>query len=192
MLGLSFASRNPAAVSKLVLIGCGTYDPTTRAHMRGLVQERLGPERCRRVAELEALVASETSESGREAALQQIGSIHAQIESYAAIAEETPGPEPLPPDPHGYAETWQDVVRLQSEGVEPQAFSRIRAPVLMLHGDHDPHPGPQTRDLLRRYIPQLEYVELERCGHEPWQERYARAVLISTLGDWLERAQRMP
>src|SRR3954465_13461954 len=44
MLGLSFASRQPAAVSKLVLVGCGTYDEAARSRMRDAIQERLGPE----------------------------------------------------------------------------------------------------------------------------------------------------
>jgi hypothetical protein len=27
---------------------------------------------------------------------------------------------------------------------------------------------------LRKYIPQLEYLKLERCGHEPWREQHAQ------------------
>jgi hypothetical protein len=30
----------------------------------------------------------------------------------------------------------------------------------MLHGADDPHPGAITRDDLRPFLPQLEYVEL--------------------------------
>ena len=86
-----------------------------------------------------------------------------------------------------HVETWGDVLRLQRGGVEPQAFRSIVAPVVMLHGDADPHPGTATRDLLRRYIPHLEYVGFERCGHEPWRERQARDHFLRVLRQWIAR-----
>jgi pimeloyl-ACP methyl ester carboxylesterase len=95
-------------------------------------------------------------------------------------------PEPF--DAAAYEQSWDDMLRLQSEGVYPRAFAAIRAPVLMLHGDHDPHPGPMIRDGLAPYLPQLEYRELARCGHSPWDERFARDAFFAALTPWLERA----
>jgi pimeloyl-ACP methyl ester carboxylesterase len=91
-------------------------------------------------------------------------------------------------DEAGYHETWADVLRLQRERIEPEAFRAIGARALMVHGDADPHPGPATRDLLQRFIPQLEYVELERCGHEPWRERHARECFLELVRGWILRA----
>jgi pimeloyl-ACP methyl ester carboxylesterase len=187
MLGLSFASRHSPAVSKLVLVGCGTYDKVARARMRDSIQQRLGPERRQRIVELEAKLVGETSPVQREAALQQIGTIRSDLETYCPVGNEADQSGLLPLDPDGHTETWNDVIRLQDAGIEPQTFSQICAPVLMIHGDHDPHPGTATRDLLRRYIPHLEYLNLDRCGHEPWREQYARESFAATLCDWLER-----
>jgi pimeloyl-ACP methyl ester carboxylesterase len=189
MLGLSYASRYPAAVSKLVLVGCGTYDEATRALLHNAIHQRLGPEGRERVAQLTAQLVGETTAVQREAALQRLGSIHAGLETYAPIENEndTDPAELLPLDPEGHTETWNDVIRLQRTGIEPQTFSQIRAPVLMVHGDYDLHPGPATRDLLRQYIPQLEYLNLQRCGHEPWREEHARESFAAALCDWLAR-----
>jgi pimeloyl-ACP methyl ester carboxylesterase len=93
----------------------------------------------------------------------------------------------LPFDEVGHTETWQDVLRLQREAIEPQIFSRITARSLMIHGAQDPHPGAATRDLLRQYIPALGYLELERCGHEPWRERHAAEPFFSALTEWLAK-----
>ena len=41
----------------------------------------------------------------------------------------------------------------------------------MLHGAYDPHPGRMIHANLRQYMPQHEYREYSRCGHEPWMER---------------------
>jgi pimeloyl-ACP methyl ester carboxylesterase len=110
------------------------------------------------------------------------------IESCDLLPEQSETADRLLPDAVGHVETWNDVLRLQREGIEPQAFSAITARVLMLHGDTDPHPGAATRDLLRQYIPHLEYQELERCGHEPWRERHAASRFIELLRDWVGRS----
>ena len=88
-------------------------------------------------------------------------------------------------DARSNKEVWDDVVQLQEAGTYPAAFSAIKSPVLMLHGAHDPHPGPMIRDSLLRHIPHLEYVELDRCGHDPWRERYGREEFFRVLRKWL-------
>jgi pimeloyl-ACP methyl ester carboxylesterase len=187
MLGLSFASRHPNAVAKLALVGCGTYHVDDRAQIIATVRERLGAEEQRLVSELEERLAHESNPAVREAALAQLGAIHSRLQSYALIDDRVEEVQDPPLDAIGHVQTWNDVLRLQREGVEPAAFTRIRAPVLMLHGSFDTHPGRATRDRLRQYLPQLEYVELERCGHEPWREQHARAEFAAILGDWLEQ-----
>ena len=86
----------------------------------------------------------------------------------------------------GHGETWHDVLRLQAEGIEPAAFAAVTAPALMVHGSADPHPGPSTHETLRRHMPQLDYVELERCGHIPWFERHGREPFLEALSPWLD------
>ena len=87
-------------------------------------------------------------------------------------------------------ETWSDMLRLQSEGIYPKAFSNIESPVLMLHGQYDPHPGKMIRDSLIRHIPQLEYCEWERCGHYPWIERATRDDFFMSVCEWLTTKTR--
>ena len=92
-------------------------------------------------------------------------------------------PEPF--DRTAHTETWDDMLRLQRERIYPRAFSAIRSPVLMIHGDHDPHPGGMIRDSLRPHLPQLEYRELRRCGHSPWTEQFARDEFLTSIEAWL-------
>jgi hypothetical protein len=61
----------------------------------------------------------------------------------------------------------------------------------MLHGNYDPHPGPMIRESLRPFIRRLEYLELDRCGHSPWLERFARTEFFMTMKSWLA-AKRGP
>lgn len=76
-------------------------------------------------------------------------------------------------------------MRLQEEGVYPAAFAAIDAPVLMLHGAADPHPGRMIRASLEPHLSQLEYREWERCGHYPWLEKAVRDEFFAVLRGWL-------
>jgi len=102
--------------------------------------------------------------------LGELGATYMKVESYDLLETE-PASDELPLDEAGHNETWNDVLRLQQEGIEPAIFRTISARVLMIHGDIDPHPGALTHELLRQFIPGLEYIQLDRCGHEPWRER---------------------
>jgi pimeloyl-ACP methyl ester carboxylesterase len=182
MLGLSFAAAHPEVVRSLVLVGCGTYDEESRAAYERRMQERLGADGRARMDELRARLAAVSSPDEADTILAARGRLAGHAMDYDAITDDTDLP---PADANGHEETWADVLRLQAEGTEPAAFAAITAPVLMLHGDTDPHPGPSTRDVLQRYVPQLEYVELARCGHTPWLERHARADFLTHLTTWL-------
>jgi pimeloyl-ACP methyl ester carboxylesterase len=88
-------------------------------------------------------------------------------------------------DAQAHHETWDDMMRLQAEGIYPGAFAAIKVPILMVHGTFDPHPGRLIFAGLRPYLPQLEYRELERCGHYPWLERAAADGFFALVREWL-------
>jgi pimeloyl-ACP methyl ester carboxylesterase len=148
------------------------------------MEARLGAEGRRRMEELRRELEAAPTGEARDELLTARGALAGRAQAYEPI-EATDDLPSLPADARGHEETWNDVLRLQTEGVEPAAFAAIRAPVLMLHGDADPHPGPATRDVLRRSIPQLEYIELARCGHTPWLERHTRDAFLTYLRPWL-------
>jgi pimeloyl-ACP methyl ester carboxylesterase len=182
MLALSFAARYPGHASAIALVGCGTYDEASRADYERTMVERLGPERSARLAVLRRRLAQARDRDRCRQLFAAIGTLAGAAQAWDPLEASDDLAEP---DPWGHDETWADVVRLQEAGVEPAAFGSIRGPVLMLHGDRDPHPGAATRDLLRRFVPQLEYIELEACGHAPWLERRARIPFLALLREWI-------
>lgn len=185
MLALSFAAAHPGWARSLALVGCGTYDPATRESFQRAVGERLGEEGRRRLDELSGRI--EAAWSGAEA--DRLLGLLRDLMTEAMSCEPIPGfDDPVLMDGRGHGETWADVLRLQAEGVEPAAFAAISCPVLMLHGDDDPHPGPATFDLLQRCIPQLQYRGFPRCGHRPWAERHAREPFLAALRAWLDES----
>jgi pimeloyl-ACP methyl ester carboxylesterase len=181
MLALAYAAEHPNRLEALVLIGCGTFDTGTRAQLEATRTERINGDLRKRLDALEREYASPDER------LRAMGRLYRQIDSYDLIACED---ETVSCDAQAHIETWNDMLRLQAEGVHPAAFANIYLPVIMLHGAYDPHPGRLIRDGLKHYMPQLEYVEFERCGHYPWLERAAMQDFHSTLRKWLTQPTR--
>jgi pimeloyl-ACP methyl ester carboxylesterase len=181
MLALAYAAVYPDRAGPLVLIGCGTFDPVARARMRATLAERTGDALQQRLERLSQECPDPGDQITKRQALTQA------LYTYAPVA--TPQDEGAgePFDVRAHTETWEDMVRLQEAGVYPAAFAAITSPVLMLHGTYDPHPGPMIRASLARHLPQLEYREWERCGHQPWSELFVRDEFFAVLREWLSR-----
>jgi pimeloyl-ACP methyl ester carboxylesterase len=188
MLGLSYAARHPERVGALALVGCGTYDDASRTEYERRINANLGDAGRKRLRELRAAMDETRDSAERDRLLALRGAVNAEAQSVDLLPEERS--EPIPADAAGHEETWHHVLHRQAAGVEPQSFTAIKAPVLMLHGDGDPHPGPMIRDSLLPYIPHLEYVGIPHCGHEPWRERYGRQPFFETLRAWIDATQR--
>jgi pimeloyl-ACP methyl ester carboxylesterase len=178
MLALAFGAAHSSLAGPLVLIGCGTFDSEARARLRANLESRLDDDlRCR----LERLPDAFPDPDERLAAAADL---LLPVYSHDLITHDQ---EVLSCDARSNQETWDDMVRLQEDGVYPSAFAAIGSPVLMLHGAADPHPGQMIQASLVPYLPQLEYHEWERCGHYPWLERAVREEFFDVLRAWLLR-----
>ena len=177
MLALAFAAAHPSTVASLALIGCGTFDKAARAQLQTIIHERMDDDLRQRLEGLQ-----EIPDPDRR--LQEMGSLIEPIYLYDPIPDED---ESEPVDARAHHETWDDMVRLQEEGVYPAAFSAIDAPAIMLHGAYDPHPGRMIHAGLKAHIPQIEYREWERCGHSPWREKAVSGEFYRVLENWLAR-----
>ncbi|MBD3236588.1 MAG: alpha/beta fold hydrolase [Candidatus Eisenbacteria bacterium] len=179
MLALAYAADHPGRVRAIVLIGCGTFEPTARERMREILRERMDERLRARMASLREEIPDPQQRLARQYELMR------PLYEFDPLPEETPAGPAESLDVRAHAETWEDMLRLQRNGAYPAAFARIPAPVLMLHGAFDPHPGRMIRDHLRGHLPQLAYREWAACGHSPWRERRVRAAFFETLRTWL-------
>jgi len=181
MLALAYSATHPDTAGPIVLVGCGTFDPIARARMKAILEERTSPPLRHRLERLE------TDYPDPAERLRKHYDLIRPLYDYDA---EEKGSEEGPSEPfdmRAHTETWDDMVRLQEEGVYPEAFAAIRSPVLMLHGAYDPHPGRMILASLAAYLPRLEYREWEKCGHRPWAERHIREEFFASLRNWLAK-----
>jgi pimeloyl-ACP methyl ester carboxylesterase len=181
MLALAYAAAHPGSTGPIVLVGCGTFDPVARAAMRSTVAERMNDEIRAQLKQADQLDPNERMKASAKAT--------ARIYCCDPLSFPHTDDEV---DARAHEETWEDMLRLQAEGVYPAAFAAIKVPVLMVHGTFDPHPGRLTMQTLRPYLPQVEYRELTHCGHYPWLERAAADAFSSLVRDWLGRHLKTP
>ncbi len=174
MLALAYAAAHPSSAGPLILVGCGTFDLVARAELQRTIAERMTDAIRARLKDAEQLDADECLKASAEAT--------APIYSYDPLT--SPHEEDVV-DARAHHETWDDMLRLQREGIYPAAFAAIKVPVLMAHGTFDPLPGRLIAKGLRPYLPQLDYRELERCGHYPWLEKAAADTFFSLIREWL-------
>lgn len=181
MLALAYAAAHPVSAGPLVLIGCGTFDKLSRAKIQEILEERMDDDLRERLERLSKEFPNPADQQTKRYELTQaLYTYDSIVSDHEEVVEE-------PFDIRAHTETWNDMVRLQEEGVYPAAFSAISSPVLMLHGAYDPHPGQLIRMSLKPYLPQLEYREWERCGHSPWVERFVHDEFFAALREWLAR-----
>jgi pimeloyl-ACP methyl ester carboxylesterase len=178
MLALAHSARHPDRVSCLVLVACGAFDWSSRESLREERERRMDLASRRR---LDDLARDHPDPDDR---LEAMAALLLPIYSHDLV---TTDQEVESFDMQGHEETWSDMVRIQETGVYPDAFAAIDAPILMLHGTIDPHPGRMIRDSLARHVGRLEYREWKRCGHFPWMERAVREEFFAVLIGWLRR-----
>jgi pimeloyl-ACP methyl ester carboxylesterase len=178
MLALAYAAAHPDSAGPLALIGCGTFDSAARERLEATLAKRTDPPLRRRLQRLHV------DFPDPDERLEAMGDLLLPLYSYDPASTRL---ETESCDARAHHQTWEDMVRLQDEGLYPAAFAAITSPVLMLHGAVDPHPGRMIRAALAPHLPQLEYCEWERCGHYPWLERAVRDEFFTTLRGWLMR-----
>jgi pimeloyl-ACP methyl ester carboxylesterase len=176
MLALAYAAAHPGSTGPLILVGCGTFDLGARAMLQRTIAGRMNDDIRAQLKRAEQLDPDECLRASAEAMLPV----------YACDLLASPH-EDDQVDALAHHETWDDMLRLQTESAYPAAFAAIKVPVLMIHGTYDPLPGRLIFEGLRSYLPQLEYREFERCGHYPWLERAAADPFFSLLREWLPR-----
>lgn len=181
MLALCYAAKYPTMAGPIVLIGCGTFDKVATYCLRTTIEKRMDDNLRDRLLRLSVEATDPAIRFIQEFKLTRHLFDFDPIGAYADPAEFEPF------DLQAHQETWSDLSKLRDAGIYPAAFSAIESPVLMLHGQYDPHPGEMIRDSLRPHIPHLEYCELTHCGHSPWIEKSANEQFFSTMNEWLVR-----
>lgn len=170
MLGFLLAARHPALVRKLILVGSGVYEERYAAGIEQTRLDRLSEDARVQAHALMAAV-SDPTVADKSASFGRLGAMFTGTDTYDPLTLDT---EVIEVQYSVYQQVWQEAQALRASGALLQAGRHIQCPVVAIHGDHDPHPAEGIREPLSHVVKDFRFILLERCGHLPWIERWAR------------------
>jgi pimeloyl-ACP methyl ester carboxylesterase len=183
-LALLLAGQHPEIVRRVVLVGSGPFQERYAAEIRRRRKERLTRGQWQEFEEIQRRLSGRASRTPADA-LRRLGELADVADSYALLPRP---PTEIAVDPTTFRTVWAEADEMRRSGALVRALRQVRAPVVILHGTADPHPLQGVVEPLRRTGVEPRVVVLERCGHDPWRERYARDQFFTELRKELSRA----
>ena len=175
MLSFMLTAHYPECVKKLIMVGSGVFEDRYEADIMKARLSRLSEEE---QIQLDSLLVNlnDPAIEDKDSIFAQFGKIMFQTDSYRLL----PHQEDVIEYQYGcYEGVWKDVKELRSSGQLLELGKNIQCPVVVIHGDYDPHPFEKIKESLSGVLPDFKLIILERCGHYPWYERYAREQFLT-------------
>lgn len=172
------AARYPEITRKLILVGSGPFEERWTEQLMDARLSRLrGPDAAEARRILLMLQGGATEEGG--AVVARLGELLGKADTYC----------PAPPgesfeaafDADIHASVWSEAAKLRASGELLRIAGNISCPVVAIHGDWDPHPWRGVREPLEEKLRDFRMLLLPKCGHEPWNELYARDAFFEVL-----------
>ena len=174
-----FAQVHPEMTRHLVLVGSGPF----RAEYVPKIGERRMQNLSAEEGRMFRRAARQLSDGAcpdRDLALQTLGALAEKADNYDPIEVAEPG-DHLPADGTMYADIWREADALRASGALYDALDALPCPVTVIHGALDPHPVEGVTEPLREQGASFTSYILPRCGHSPFQERYAASRFYELL-----------
>jgi pimeloyl-ACP methyl ester carboxylesterase len=185
-LAFIVAAIYPSLVKKLILVASGPFEAKYAA---GIEAERLN--RLHEAERIEFLnladIVINPGSMDKDESLAKLGALAAKADSYDAL----PLPRYEPPEGPGASEeinrkVWAEAAEMRISGELLKMGKKIKCPVTAIHGDYDPHPAEGVKAPLSRVLKDFRFILLEKCGHYPWLEKYAKDRFYEILKNELK------
>jgi pimeloyl-ACP methyl ester carboxylesterase len=182
-LSYLFAAKFPDLVSKLILIGSGSFDEKYAQTIQQTRLNRLNEDDRKKYYSLIELL-SDPSVKNKNDALQQLGELCEKTDTFEPIDNEI-----LKIDFRAdiFQSVWKEAAKLRRSDELLEWGKKIRCPLVAIHGDYDPHPAEGVQQPLAAILNNFRFILLKNCGHKPWIERWAREEFYRVLGDELSK-----
>jgi len=185
-LSYLFASRYDGVINKLILISSGSFEAKYASGLTDTRLNRLCDKERLRFNELVKELNNPTN-IDRNSVFNKLGKLIMHADSYKSISNNS---VKLDCNYNIYRSVWTEASMLRQTEELLKMGKQIKCPVLAIHGDYDPHFGEGVKKPLSQIIKNFRFVLLKKCGHEPWNEEYAKdefyKILKSELKNNLE------
>lgn len=174
-LGFLFAGRYPDLLKKLILISSGAFDSKCNHDLMSTRLNRLNQQDRK---EAERLISVINSDDSDNEILRRFGKLMTIADSYEYLPVDN---DSVDLDLTIYQSVWAEASGLRDTNELINCADRIRCPVVAIHGDYDSHQIDGIERPLSNKLDDFKMIRIEKCGHTPWRERYAKDTFFEIL-----------
>ena len=177
MLAVLTAQRHPDLFARLVLVGGAPFDRSGGEVTAATRRHRMSAALRTELDDLHSDITG-PDPARAAAAFARSGDLLLGIDHLDPIVDHL---EVLAHQLEVFEAVWGEVEQRRAAGTLLAPEAPLRCPVVVIHGDHDPHPLAGVVEPIRPLSRELTVQVLDRCGHLPWLERGARERFLSCL-----------
>lgn len=181
MLCCILAAQNPGLIRKLILISCPPLEHKGSKITAFNRFKRLNPTQRKKLHDLLHKL-DDPNCTKKDKIFAQLGRQTLKTDCYEMISSTD---DVIAYQHHIFEKVWKEAEGLRLNGKFLKIAAKIATPVLIIHGDCDPHPFASVRRTFKGAVGEVEFELLGRCGHYPWLERHARDKFFLVLKDAL-------
>ncbi|MBN2272864.1 MAG: alpha/beta hydrolase [Bacteroidales bacterium] len=174
-LAYLYAAYHVDTAEKTILIGAGSFDIQYNVDLMKIRLNRLSEKEKSEAMILSALVGQgEASDSD----FRRFGELMSKADSYDCEERKDSSIKFFP---EVYNAVWKEADELRHSGELLTLGEKINCPVIAIHGIDDPHPVDGVEKPLKKVLHDFRCIRIEKCGHYPWREKYAKALFYQIL-----------
>jgi pimeloyl-ACP methyl ester carboxylesterase len=178
ILVLFVAAQDKTNINKIILVGSGVFDAVNSAKIMPLRLSRLSDEERKRYEQIQENL-NNASTKAKNSLMEEWGNLLDSSDMYDPLLAEN---EVIEVQHNIFSGVWADYVTCRDKpGYLKSEFSKIDIPVVVIHGDYDPHPIEGIRPFLVDCLADVSFYILPQCGHYPWHEKQAREEFFEIL-----------
>lgn len=171
-LAVLLAERYPEAVDTIVLIGC---PPLEEKYVSEIVSRRLQNLSGEDKAAFQRLLdnRAEDEDMAKPPAVLERADNYCLENKGLHSADKT--------DSRMYNSVWNEAAKRRADGKILASFKKVRCRLCLIQGECDPHPAEGVTVPLLENDMKCETYILEKCGHSPFMEKYAKDKFYQIL-----------
>jgi len=178
-LGILFASKYPNLVKKLILISSGALESKYNVDLMKIRLNRLSKSNRE---EAEKIIATINANNSDNETLKRFGELMTIADSFDYLSDDS---DSIELNMEIYQSVWQEAARLRDTNELINCADKIECPIVVFHGEFDPHPIDGVEKPLSERVKNAKIVRLQKCGHTPWKEVFAKDEFYRLLRDEL-------
>ncbi len=176
-LACIFAANHPLLVKKIILVASASFDDKYADQINKTRAARLTDRQKKELDSLSTLL-EQKGLKNKSIYLAAISSLFLKTDSYAlalGLKEKVHIRYAI------FKNVWTEAEKMRRSKELMATLKKIRCPMVVIHGDHDPHPYLGVKEPLEAALKDTHFILLSKCGHYPWLEKNTKDLFFEIL-----------